>query len=125
MKVIIDKKGPVGGDETCRDLCHFENPQTPKICEVISFLLSHHCNWGYLEVHESYDSVKDELGKRIAKFEYSHGALLKSDYSYLKDVNGRIVVEHGDIETLKEKRVKLASIVGGWTCFNYHVYLVE
>ena len=71
---------------------------------MIDFLLARDGNWGDINIFETYDSVKDELGKRLASFEYSHGTLLKSDFSYLKSVNGRIVVAHGDIEALKEKR---------------------
>ena len=125
MKVVTDRRGPIRGDETSRDLCHFEDPRTPKVCEVIDFLLARDGNWGDINIFETYDSVKDALGKRLARFEYSHGALLKSDFSYLKSVNDRIVVEHGDIEALKEKRVKLVSIVGGWSNFDYNLCLVE
>lgn len=121
MKIIIDGRGPNGRDNTCLEKCHFEDPQTPKLCEVIDFAVARHGDWGSLEVFESYD--KGKFGRPVAKFEYKNGALIKS-FGYGKIEDGCHVVNE-DIEALKGKRVKLVSVAGEMARFDYHLCLVE
>ena len=108
MKIVIDKKGPIGSDCTSRDLCHFEDPETPSLREVINLILSYCNEWGDVTIRESYDPTKDELGKYITSFEYKCGKLLNNIDS-----------------ELMEKKVKLASRAGGWGCCDYHLYLAQ
>lgn len=108
MKIVIDHKGPIGSDCTSRDLCHFENPETPRLSEVIELILSYRSEWGTVTISESYDPIKDTLGKYITSFEYKCGKLLNNIDS-----------------ELMEKKVKLASRAGGWGCCDYHLYLAQ
>lgn len=111
MKIVIDHKGPIGSDCTSRDLCHFENPSTPKLCEVIDLILSYRREWGTVTISESYDPVKDTLGKHVTSFEYKYGHL----------VNAR----NGKYLDLMEEKVKLISVSGGWSLRNYNLCLAE
>lgn len=121
MKIIIDGRGPNGRDKTCLELCHFEDPQTPKLCEVIDFAISKRGDLGDIKVFETYD--KGKFGRPLAKFEYNNGALVKSlGYGRIED--GCHVVSE-DLDALKEKRVRLVSVAGGMDRFDYHLCLVE
>ena len=111
MKIVIDHKGPIGSDCTSRDLCHFENPSTPKLCEVVDFILSFRREWGTVTIFNSYDPVKDVLGKYITAFEYKYGSLVDAG--------------KGGYAELMQKRVKLASTSGGWSLCDYSLYLAE
>lgn len=111
MKIVIDHRGPIGSDCTSRDLCHFENPETPRLCEVIDLILSYRNEWGTVTISESYNPVKDMLGRYITSFEYRYGHLLNA--------------ENGKYSDLLGKRVKLISKSGGWSLCNYNLCLVE
>lgn len=123
MKIIIDGRGPNGKDKTCLERCHFEDPQTPKLCEVIDFAIAKRGDLGSIKVFETYDKGKGEFGRPLAKFEYKEGVLIKS-LGYGKIEDGCHVVSE-DIEALKEKRVRLVSVAGGMVRFDYHLCLVE
>jgi len=123
MKIIIDGRGPNGRDKTCLEMCHFEDPQTPKLCEVIDFAIAKRGDLGSIKVFETYDKGKGEFGRPLAKFEYKDGVLIKS-LGYGKIEDGCHVVSE-DIEALKEKRVILVSVAGGMVRFDYHLCLVE
>jgi len=129
LKLIIDKSGPMGSDCTSRDMCHLvdsenpeQNPATPKLCDVIDFVLESPDHWGRIDVHESYDSGADALGECLAEFEYKDGKLLGSRACYRK-VGDRFV--RSDINELLGKEVMLISVTGGWSNFNYHLCLAQ
>jgi len=129
LKLVIDKHGRVGGDCTSRDMCHFEDlempeqkkPATPKLSDVIAYVLAIKGEWGRIDVHETYDSKADALGECLAEFEYKHGELLNSRACFRK-VGDRFV--QSNIDELLEKEVQLISIVGGWSRCDYNLVLV-
>ena len=130
LKLVIDKHGPMGIDCECLDRCHFEdpenpeqNPASPKLSDAIDFVLSSKSNcWGYIMVSESYDSVADALGERLALFEYRYGELLNS-HACFKKVGDCFM--RTNLEELLEKEVQLISVYSGAPKFNYHLVLAS
>lgn len=95
VNIVIDHASHIGGDCTQHYVCHLDTQ--PTLQEFVDHVLANKREWGNLEI--------DRL-----VIEYRHG---------------EIVDIYGNYDAVKDKRVSLVCMSGGWSRMDYTLVIDE